>query len=193
MGRAGWNWAIAMSPWQAVHEAARPRFANAVAANSFALADPVVHLPRRFSLVSILLNAVAIAMVRVWNPPREAASAERPRKTTTRSSGNVKRAITRSTDVHGAGGKVRTVWDNPILWREVRTWAYGKRILLIRLAYWAVFLACAAVSCSSASTGVRFVRRRAIPAAAKPLVALLVRGADSAQRAGRHVADQRAR
>jgi hypothetical protein len=29
----------------------------------------------------------------------------------------------------------RRVWDNPILWREVRTWAYGRKILFIRIAY----------------------------------------------------------
>ena len=27
------------------------------------------------------------------------------------------------------------MWDNPILWREVRTWAYGRKVLAIRLAY----------------------------------------------------------
>ncbi|MBN2579181.1 MAG: ABC transporter permease subunit [Pirellulales bacterium] len=35
--------------------------------------------------------------------------------------------------------RTRTVWDNPILWREIRTWAYGRKILLIRLAYWLLF------------------------------------------------------
>ena len=32
-------------------------------------------------------------------------------------------------------GKSREVWDNPILWREVRTWAYGRKVLAIRVAY----------------------------------------------------------
>ncbi|HAY78629.1 MAG TPA: hypothetical protein DCY79_02345, partial [Planctomycetaceae bacterium] len=34
-----------------------------------------------------------------------------------------------------ARGKHREVWDNPILWREVCTWAYGRKVLIIRLAY----------------------------------------------------------
>ena len=38
----------------------------------------------------------------------------------------------------------RRVWDNPILWREVRTWAYGRKMLLLRLAYLMVFAASAA-------------------------------------------------
>lgn len=33
----------------------------------------------------------------------------------------------------------REVWDNPILWREIRTWAYGRKMLLIRLAYLLLF------------------------------------------------------
>ncbi len=39
----------------------------------------------------------------------------------------------------------RRVWDNPILWRETCTWAYGKKIVFIRIVYWllaaSVFLA----------------------------------------------------
>ena len=34
-----------------------------------------------------------------------------------------------------AGGKVRHVWNNPILWREVRTHAYGRRNLIVTLVY----------------------------------------------------------
>ena len=37
--------------------------------------------------------------------------------------------------VHAAGGKTRQVWDNPIIWREIATWAYGRKVLAIRLAY----------------------------------------------------------
>lgn len=33
----------------------------------------------------------------------------------------------------------RKMWNNPVLWREVRTWAYGRKLLLIRLAYVALF------------------------------------------------------
>lgn len=29
----------------------------------------------------------------------------------------------------------RRVWDNPILWREMCTWAYGRKVLIVRLAY----------------------------------------------------------
>ena len=39
----------------------------------------------------------------------------------------------------------RRVWDNPVVWREMRTWAYGRKILVVRLAYLALFGAAAAV------------------------------------------------
>ena len=36
---------------------------------------------------------------------------------------------------HAAPGTVRQVWANPILWREIRTLAYGRRPLLVKLAF----------------------------------------------------------
>ena len=75
------------------------------------------------------------------------------------------------------GTSSRRVWDNPILWREVCTWAYGKKILFIRAAYWllaaivlmAVYtLITNGVSTRGASTGSII-----IPAYAKPLAPLL--------------------
>ncbi|MEX0611542.1 MAG: hypothetical protein WD229_05450, partial [Pirellulales bacterium] len=164
-------WAVAMSPWQAVQEAARPVFAGAAARGP--RIDPVYVFLVTAVVISVLLNGVAIAMVRVWNPAREV----QPRmiERLAHFGAGAEEAVERpAVAVHGAGGKVRPVWDNPILWREVRTWAYGKRILIIRLAYWAVFAACAAalVASSTDSAGAT----GAIPAAAKPLVTLLVVG-----------------
>ena len=40
-----------------------------------------------------------------------------------------------------------------MLWREVRTWAYGKRILVIKLVYWTVFLICAGALMAQVSAG----------------------------------------
>ncbi|NIP85904.1 MAG: hypothetical protein GTO03_10230 [Planctomycetales bacterium] len=36
------------------------------------------------------------------------------------------------------GGPPRPVWDYPVLWREVRTWAYGRKTLAIRMGYLAL-------------------------------------------------------
>jgi len=181
IGQTWWGiptdtWAIAMSPWQAVLAAARPSFSEA--AVSRPLADPVYLFLLSSAAISALLNAVAIAMVRVWNPTREVQPrTDEERQPDLAAIGDAATvADQRVIQIHGAGGKIRPVWDNPILWREVRTWAYGKKILLIRLAYWAVFAACAAaVVAMTAANGIA-ATVEAIPAAAKPLVALLVVG-----------------
>ena len=195
-GQSNWwgvpagTWAIILSPWQAIQEATRPRFANAAAANSFAFADPVDMFLVAFSLVSILLNGVAIALVRVWNPPREAASAERPRETDDATARQSEAAIARSTDVHGAGGKVRKVWDNPILWREVRTWAFGKRILVIR----SCLLDGVSHLCGHARAKCvdwrGFIRRRCHSGRCQAAGHAAVRGAAFAECPGRDIADE---
>lgn len=71
----------------------------------------------------------------------------------------------------------RRVWDNPILWREVCTWAYGKKILFIRAAYWLlaaiVFMAVYTLVTSGVSTRGDTGSAIVIPAYAKPLAPFL--------------------
>jgi ABC-type transport system involved in multi-copper enzyme maturation permease subunit len=163
-------WAAAMSPWRAVQAAARPVFSGAVA--NPVVADPVYLFLFVAVGLSAVLNAVAIVMVRIWNPAREVQLRTNERAVQAEGSLEAGRV---AIAVHGAGGKVRPVWDNPVLWREVRTWAYGKRILIVRIAYWAVFVACAVAVVAGAATGVSAVDQ-VIPPVAKPLVTLLVVG-----------------
>lgn len=74
--------------------------------------------------------------------------------------------------------KARRVWNNPILWREVRTRAYGTKIIFIRLAYLLLFSLVAATIWNLVQTGEATARPevsgRAIPAATLPMAALLV-------------------
>jgi hypothetical protein len=172
-GIAAESWAVMLSPWQAIQEAARPRFDGAGATRG--LGDAVNLFLLTFIGISALLNAVAIARVRIWNPPREAAGRGR-RPLDDEHATTAGTAGLRSASVHSAGGKVRQVWDNPVLWRDVRTWAYGKKIMLIRVAYWAVFVICAAAMVNSAAGGTDLVGSAGIPAAAKPLIVLMVVG-----------------
>lgn len=137
-GISGATWAAAFSPWQAILVAARPLveaqsplpyFGNAV--NLFLL----------FSVALIVvLNAIAILMVRVWNPSREARPStthgEEPESIwglTEEAAAAARKSSARS--AHAAPGKTRQVWDNPIIWREIATWAYGRKVLAIRVAY----------------------------------------------------------
>lgn len=166
-------WATAMSPWQAVTEAARPTFSSPGSERDFA--DPVLWFLGISVSIAAILNVIAIARVRVWNPQQE--TSPRQVEEAAPDAANQSEMATSShslASVHSAGGHVRQVWDNPILWREVRTWAFGRRILVIRLAYWAVFLICAFVLAAQVTAGNGL--ERVIPPAAKPLAVLLVVG-----------------
>ncbi|HUY91704.1 MAG TPA: ABC transporter permease subunit [Pirellulales bacterium] len=117
------TWAVGFSPWQAMLEAMRP-----IVESDPAL-GPIRTSVNLFLLLAVAMtigqNLIAIAMVRVWNPSREMrrdqeASKEKP----VEAAQHVRRP-----------GKTREVWDNPIIWREVRTWAYGRKIIAVRVAY----------------------------------------------------------
>lgn len=182
-GAVGWSlWgipaeslAVAMSPWQAVLAAAQTNFATS-SSGAGPLGDPVsVYLAVSLGL-SLLINVVAIAGVRVWNPPREAGRrTDEERQLALSAEGQVVGRQLTAVEIHGAGGKVRPVWDNPVLWREVRTWAYGKKIVVVRLAYLALFVACAMMTANWGYNAAS-AAPAAIPASSWPLIILLVVG-----------------
>lgn len=112
------------SPWQAMLQAMQP----AVEVNAaLGWVGNGVNLFLLSAIVAaLLLNLIAVTMVRVWNPSRELrrgaeAAEEKPAGAAT---GPAQKS-----------GTAREVWDNPIIWREIRTWAYGRKILAVRLAY----------------------------------------------------------
>ncbi|MEX0712707.1 MAG: ABC transporter permease subunit, partial [Pirellulales bacterium] len=139
------HWAIAISPWQAMIEATRP-FTDVQSGGW--LASPV----HQFLLVSLgaalALNALATAMVRVWNPSREARrGAHDPRAENhplAQSPAGPVAATQAVTAPAQPIARSRPVWDNPIIWREMRTWAYGRKILVVRAAYLVLFALTAA-------------------------------------------------
>lgn len=70
-------------------------------------------------IVSILVNVVTITRLRIWNPSR----------TLHQRIGEGEKEIDAGT------GKKRTIWDRPVIWREIKTRAYGRKAILIKLAY----------------------------------------------------------
>ena len=121
------RWIAGFSPWHAVLSAAKPHI-NAGHLPWFGSAVRLYFATA--ALFALVVNLIAIGLVRVWNPSREA----RPR---TEDADEFRTAET-GVSVHAAPGKARRVWDNPILWREVRTWAYGRKVLVVRLVYLAL-------------------------------------------------------
>ncbi len=72
----------------------------------------------------------------------------------------------------------RKVWENPVLWREMCTWAYGRKIIFIRLAWWAMAIALGAVLYWQVTSGIatRTTSSAAVtvPAVARPLAPLMI-------------------
>ncbi|MEX2168757.1 MAG: ABC transporter permease subunit [Pirellulales bacterium] len=165
--------ALAMSPWQAMQVAVEPGFAEA---GTGGRPDPVGTFLLSAGIGMLVLNGLAIALVRVWNPSREAQprteSDESPPAEVEPSVVAVARG--QQAIAHCAPGKVRHVWDNPILWREIRTWAYGKKIIVVRVAYLLIFALCALAVRNLGINQDGADARAAIPPLAQPLAPLLV-------------------
>lgn len=132
--------AVAISPWQAVLEAARPFAPAADGAGS-----PIVWFLIVAAAVAILLNGIAIARVRAWNTT---AADERAKRKQEEGEQGRKGEREKESEARispspflpfSPSSAYRPVWDNPILWREIRTWAYGRKILIVRLAFLALF------------------------------------------------------
>ncbi len=75
--------------------------------------------------LGIVLNLTTIARLRVWNPSRFIYT-----QTEMKSEDE---AAAEEAQVRKA--RTRKVWANPVLWREIRTRAYGRKVIFIKLAY----------------------------------------------------------
>jgi hypothetical protein len=82
----------------------------------------------------VVLNAVTVFMVRRWNPSRSVF-------------------LQSKEDEQQVGRDARTVWDSPLIWREIRTLAYGRKAIVIKLAYLLVAAAAAFLIARSPESG----------------------------------------
>jgi len=83
----------------------------------------------------IALNGFAIWKLRKWNPSGEPIMQREGPAADPEADLNPEQLKAFRAKAHAAPGHVRTVWENPILWREIRTLAYGRRPLLVKFAY----------------------------------------------------------
>jgi len=70
------------------------------------------------SAVAVVLVVATVLQLRIWNPSRAVTEARK-----------LAEAETERTRA------ARPVWNAPVLWREMRTRAYGRKVALIKLAY----------------------------------------------------------
>lgn len=73
--------------------------------------------------LAVALVGVSIARLRVWNPNQASFA---PPKLEEEDDAGVRRV------------KHRAIWSNPVIWREICTRAYGRRMILIKLVYYAI-------------------------------------------------------
>ena len=180
--------AAGFSPFHALNAAAHPTLATLhvvpVVGNSVNL-----FVASSF-IISFLLNCVTVLKVRVWNPSREVRPGQQQD-----TEGSIwgadhdindeisadKAEQARQTHVDArqrvASQLSRSVWDNPVLWREVCTWAYGRKILVIRLAYLLFFAMAFAGLYALIASGEALAYASGgsiIPVAAKPIAPLML-------------------
>jgi ABC-type Na+ efflux pump permease subunit len=84
-----------------------------------------------------LLNGIGIWKLRKWNPSGEPIMQREGPQDAVDTDESIE--LEKRAKAHAAPGAARQVWHNPVLWREVRTLAYGRRPLLVKLAFGVVF------------------------------------------------------
>jgi ABC-type Na+ efflux pump permease subunit len=172
------NRQIAGVPVESIAAAASPIRAILIAAHPNRDTLSLMAKPDSWFVVTALgfaalLNGLAIVRLRVWNPGRELLlkapeeESEEPRQL----SAEAARAAHVDARVRPIDEKSRQVWDNPVLWREMCTWAYGRKVLVIKAVYWLLVVMAALSVYWTIQSGAAYLRasETIVPAAAKPL------------------------
>lgn len=161
------NWTpllLALSPPRALAAVASP-----LASLSPEVAIGVASFVGLTTLIAVAVVGLGIAKVRVWNPSRELRGGGQEAEPS-------EQAAAQETSPKWTARDPRPVWRNPILWRETRTWAYGRKVVLIRFAFVLLFVLVAGAIRWQIDTGVAFESAgrfgRSLPAATIPLAAI---------------------
>ncbi len=83
----------------------------------------------------VVLNTIGIWKLRKWNPSGEPIMQREGPGVDPEANLNADELKQFRAKAHAAPGTVRAVGKNPILWRETKTLAYGRRPLLVKLAF----------------------------------------------------------
>lgn len=165
------HWAEILSPLRAVMSLCQP-IAKATPWDGLG-GNIAVHCYLGLA-VGCMFSTIAVLRLRVWNPSQQVRmQAVEPDEdySADRTNLNEKAASWKAR-------APRPMWNNPVLWREVRTWAYGRKLLMIRLAYIALFFAAVGALYWSVTSGLALQRSRLseelLPTAAKILAPFFV-------------------
>jgi ABC-type transport system involved in multi-copper enzyme maturation permease subunit len=120
------QWAALLNPYRAIAVVLDPLGQHADPLGRMigvdAAAVPVLGSVLVLLLLAAGLNAAAITRLREWNPSKFVWI---PKETD---------------DAAEKTAPARAIWSNPVIWREIRTKAYGTKVFLIKVAYIAMAL-----------------------------------------------------
>ena len=134
-------WIAGLDPFRAMYEILNPLSLNTGLAPISVSAWP--------SLISLFVLGMALKVftvfrLRVWNPSRSVYKATPKAETE-------EEVIVKE--------KSRAIWSNPVIWREIMTKAYGRKVFVIKLAYFllAGFLLWSAMNSEAAAEGILYL------------------------------------
>ncbi|MEQ9406235.1 MAG: ABC transporter permease [Fuerstiella sp.] len=115
-------WFAYASPYRALLTVLNPLAASATGAAQVSALESVGLL----SGIAAGLSLYTVARLRVWNPSQ--ALRQSAQESETQTSEDAAAAVPKRR-------QHRSVWDNPVTWKEIVTRGYGRRIIVIKLAY----------------------------------------------------------
>jgi ABC-type Na+ efflux pump permease subunit len=137
------------------------------------------------AVLSLTVLLFGVYKVRDWNPSKEVRfKAPEPETGTDLQEMMSSRAGNQNADagdlaaaaINWKARSPRRVWDNPVLWREICTWAYGRKVIVVRVAFLALFAIVGAFVVSSVRSGEALRRfdatENALPVATLPVAAI---------------------
>ncbi|QDT91026.1 ABC transporter permease [Gimesia algae] len=133
-------WIAGLNPFRSLYEILNPLTLHTGL-------DPITvsAWPSLISLfvLGIALKAFTVLRLRVWNPSRSVYQSTAKTENET--------VIVKE--------KSRVIWSNPVIWREIMTKAYGRKVFVIKLAYFllAGFTLWSAVSSEAVAQGVLYL------------------------------------
>jgi ABC-type transport system involved in multi-copper enzyme maturation permease subunit len=184
------SWSKRISPARAVVEVCQPIpgaldadridwFGNPSQSPTWGFSASVALSSACMLLIAGVLTGISLVMLRIWNPSREQRPTAPPE---TVEDAATEPSAAPSTEFPAVkpwkSRNARRVWKYPILWREMRTWAYGRKVLLIRLAYLVLLLLTGLALQQTIASGSALERSRLneelIPVAARIMSPFLV-------------------
>jgi ABC-type Na+ efflux pump permease subunit len=124
------TWRTRLNPYRAMMSVAAPSSETSL------VETPAYEFAGLMLMLVLAMNGLALWRLRAWNPRGEPIQQPETPET---AANQPDTEPEQRRDIHAAPGRVRDVWPNPILWREIRTRGYGTQAFLVKFAYLLVF------------------------------------------------------